>query len=277
MAATASQSNLAGLPRRLVQDGIVSEEQLQEASEAAKKERLPLISYLVSEDLANARAIAVAASHEFGVPLLDLEAVEIDIDVIRAVDQKLISKHRVLPLVKRGQRIFLGIADPTNLQAIDDIKFATSLRVDPVVVEQDKLEERINKAMEAVDTSMSGLEDDDFDLENLDVGGEQQEDEDIHKDDVEDAPVVRFVNKVLLDAIKRGASDVHFEPYEKYFRVRTRLDGVLSEIAQPPVILANKVCARLKVMSRMDIAERRVPQDYSRPIERQARHRDAGL
>jgi len=260
MVATASQSNLAGLPRRLVQDGIVSEEQLQNATEAAKKERMPLIAYLVGEELADSRAVAVAASHEFGVPLLDLDAVEIDVDVVRAVDQKLITKHRVLPLVKRGQRIFLGIADPTNLQAIDDIKFATSLRVDPVVVEQDKLEERINKAIEAVDTSMGGLDDDDFDLENLDVGGEVEEEE-VRKDDVEDAPVVRFVNKVLLDAIKRGASDVHFEPYEKYFRVRTRLDGVLSEVAQPPVILANKVCARLKVMSRMDIAERRVPQD----------------
>jgi len=260
MAATASQSNLAGLPRRLVQDGIVSEEQLQEATEAAKKERVPLIAFLVGQELADARAVAVAASHEFGVPLLDLEAVDIDLDVIRAVDQKLISKHRVLPLVKRGKRLFLGIADPTNLQAIDDIKFATTLSIDPVVVEQDKLEDRINKAIEAVDTSMGSLDDDDFDLEHLDVGGEEEEDE-VQKDDIEDAPVVRFVNKVLLDAIKRGASDVHFEPYEKFFRVRTRLDGVLSEVAQPPVILANKVCARLKVMSRMDIAERRVPQD----------------
>ncbi len=260
MAATASQSNLAGLPRRLVQDGIVSEEQLQDATEAAKKERQPLIAYLVSEGLANARAIAVAASHEFGVPLLDLDAAEIDLDVVRAVDQKLITKHRVLPLVKRGKRLFLGISDPTNLQAIDDIKFATTLSIDPVVVEQDKLEERINSAIEAVDTSMAGLQDDDFDLENLEIGPDEQEDE-VQRDDIEDAPVVRFVNKVLLDAIKRGASDVHFEPYEKIFRVRTRLDGVLSEVAQPPVALANKVCARLKVMSRMDIAERRVPQD----------------
>ena len=261
MAATASQTNLAGLPRRLVQDGIISEDQLQEATETAKKEGLPLIAYLVGAGKADPRAIAVAASHEFGVPLLDLEAVEIDLDVIRAVDQKLIGKHRVLPLVKRGQRLFLGISDPTNLQAIDDIKFATSLRVDPVVVEQDKLEERIGQAIEAVDTSMSDLDDDDFDLENLDVSGEEAEQEDVARDDVEDAPVVRFVNKVLLDAIKRGASDVHFEPYEKFFRVRTRLDGVLSEVAKPPVVLANKVCARLKVMSRMDIAERRVPQD----------------
>jgi type IV pilus assembly protein PilB len=261
MAATASQTNLAGLPRRLVQDGIVSEAQLAEASDAAKKDKVPLVAYLVNEDIANARAIAVAASHEFGVPLLDLDAIELDIDCIRAVDQTMINKHRVLPLVKRGQRLFLGIADPTNLQAIDDIRFQTSLRIDPVVVEQDKLEERITKAIEAVDTTMADLGEDDFDLEKLNVGVQEDEGEDIHKDDVEDAPVVRFVNKILLDAIKRGASDVHFEPYEKFFRVRTRLDGVLSEVAQPPVVLANKVCARLKVMSRMDIAERRVPQD----------------
>ncbi len=261
MAVTASQNNLAGLPRRLVQDGIISEEKLLEAADDAKKEKLPLVAYLVNGELADARAIAVAASHEFGVPLLDLDAVDIDLDVVRSVDQKLINKHRVIPLVKRGQRLFLGISDPTNLQAIDDIKFQTSLRIDPVVVEQDKLEERIVKAIEAVDTSMSGMDDDDFDLENLDVSGDDDEDEEVRRDDIEDAPVVRFVNKILLDAIKRGASDVHFEPYEKYFRVRTRLDGVLSEVAQPPVILANKVCARLKVMSRMDIAERRIPQD----------------
>ena len=244
----------------MVQDGIISEEQLQIATESAKKAKVSLIAHLVNEDMADARAIAVAASHEFGVPLLDLDAIDIDLDVIRAVDQKLITKHRVLPLVRRGQRIYLGISDPTNLQAIDDIKFATSLRIDPVVVEQDKLEERITAAIEAVDTSMGGLDDDDFDLENLDIAGEEEQEDD-RRDDVEDAPVVRFVNKVLLDAIKRGASDVHFEPYEKVFRVRTRLDGVLSEVAKPPVILANKVCARLKVMSRMDIAERRVPQD----------------
>lgn len=261
MAATASQTNLAGLPRRLVQDGIISEDKLLEASAAAKKEKVPLIAYLVRTELADSRAVAVAASHEFGVPLLDIDAIEIDLDVIRTVDQNLINKHRVLPLARRGRRIFLGISDPTNLQAIDDIKFATSLRVDPVVVEQDKLDDRINKAIEAVDTSMAGLEDDDFDLENLDIGSDEADQEEEHRDDIEDAPVVRFVNKILLDAIKRGASDVHFEPYEKVFRVRTRLDGILSEVATPPVILATKVCARLKVMSRMDIAERRVPQD----------------
>ena len=261
MAVTASQATLTGLPRRLVQDGIISEQDILEASEAARKARSPLVAYLVANDMADSRAIAVAASHEFGVPLLDLDAIEIDMECLRSVDRKLLSKHRVLPLLKRGQRLFLGISDPTNLQAIDDIKFQTSMRVDPVVVEQAKLEERISKALEAADTSMSGLDDDDFDLENLDVTSGDEDRDEIARDDIEDAPVVRFVNKVLLDAIKRGASDVHFEPYEKIFRVRTRLDGVLSEIATPPVALANKVCARLKVMSRMDIAERRVPQD----------------
>ena len=262
MAATALTNNLAGLPRRLVQDGLVSEDKLAEAFEAARKEQVPLVAQLVSNGLVEARAVAVAASHEFGVPLLDLDAVELDLDVVRAVDQKLINKHRVLPLVRRGQRLFLAIADPTNLQAIDDIKFQTSLRIDPVVVEQDKLEEHLNRALEAIDTSLADLSDDeDFDLENLEVSGENDDAEDSLRDEVEDAPVVRFVNKILLDAIKRGASDIHFEPYEKYFRIRTRLDGVLSEVARPPAVLTNKVCARIKVMSRMDIAERRVPQD----------------
>ncbi|HEX6260554.1 MAG TPA: type IV-A pilus assembly ATPase PilB [Woeseiaceae bacterium] len=261
MAVTASQSTLSGLPRRLVQDGIISEESIQIAADAAKREKMPLVAYLVTNEMADSRAIAVAASHEFGVPLLDLDAVEIDLDLLRSVDQNLLQKHRVLPLIKRGQRLFLGISDPTNLPAMDEIRFQTSLRIDPVVVEQAKLEERITKALEAVDTSMSALDDGDLDLQNLEVGSGETEHDDVTRDDVEDAPVVRFVNKVLLDAIKRGASDVHFEPYEKIFRVRTRLDGVLSEVAQPPVALANKVCARLKVMSRLDIAERRVPQD----------------
>ncbi len=261
MAVTASQSTLSGLPRRLVQDGLITEDAIVEAQDSAREAKVGLVPYLVDNELADSRAIAIAASHEFGVPLLDLGAVEIDLDCIRAVDQKLLSKHRVLPLVKRGQRLYLAISDPTNLQAIDEIKFQTSLKVDPVVVEQAELEERINKALEAVDTSMSSLDDGDLDLENLDVDGGEDEPEDIDSSDVEDAPVVRFVNKVLLDAIKRGASDIHFEPYEKMFRVRTRLDGVLSEVATPPVALANKVCARIKVMSRMDIAERRIPQD----------------
>ncbi|MCH8336654.1 MAG: type IV-A pilus assembly ATPase PilB, partial [Proteobacteria bacterium] len=261
MAATAPKSNLSGLPRRLVQDGIITEAVVQEATAAARKEKLGLVAYLVANEKADSRAIAVAASHEFGVPLLDLDSIDIELETLRAVDQKLVSKHRVLPLIKRGKKLFLGISDPTNLQAIDDVKFQTTLRIETVVVEEAKLEERITKALEAVDTTMSALDDEDLDLENLDVMGGDDDPDELSRDDIDDAPVVRFVNKVLLDAIKRGASDVHFEPYEKIFRVRTRLDGVLSEVAQPPVALANKVCARLKVMSRMDIAERRVPQD----------------
>ncbi|MDG2375428.1 MAG: type IV-A pilus assembly ATPase PilB [Woeseiaceae bacterium] len=259
---TASQSNLSGLPRRLVQDGIVSEEDMQTATEAAREAKEPLVSYLVENEMADSGAIAVAASHEFGVPLLDIDAIDIELETLRVVDQKLLTEHRVLPLLMRGKRMFLGISDPTNLQAIDDVQFQTNLRIDPVVVEESKLQEHIGKALEQVDTSMSSFDDDDFDLENLDVGdGSEEEDDGVTKDDIEDAPVVRFVNKIMLDAIKRGASDIHFEPYEKIFRIRTRLDGVLSEVAQPPVALAKKVCARLKVMSRMDIAERRVPQD----------------
>ena len=261
MAATAPKSNLSGLPRRLVQDGIITEAVVQEATAAARKEKLGLVAYLVANEKADSRAIAVAASHEFGVPLLDLDSIDIELETLRAVDQKLVSKHRVLPLIRRGQKLFLGISDPTNLQAIDDVKFQTTLRIETVVVEEAKHEDRIIKALEAVDTTMSSLDDEDLDLENLDVMGSDDEPDELSRDDIDDAPVVRFVNKVLLDAIKRGASDVHFEPYEKIFRVRTRLDGVLSEVAQPPVALANKVCARLKVMSRMDIAERRVPQD----------------
>jgi len=263
MAVTASQTTLSGLPRRLVQDGIVSEDVVSQASEDARNAKTSLVAHLVTSNLADARAIAIAAAHEFGVPLLDLDAIDVDLDTVRSVDQKLLNKHRVIPLILRGKRLFLGVADPTDLQAIDEIKFQTGLRVDPVVVEQDKLEERVAKALEAVDTRMTAFDDEDFDdLDNLEVSsGIDEEQDDISRDEIEDAPVVRFVNKVLLDAIKRGASDIHFEPYEKYFRVRTRQDGVLKEIAQPPAGLAGKVCARLKVMSRLDIAERRVPQD----------------
>ena len=261
MAVTASQSALSGLPRRLVQDGIIAEEAVQEAIEGSRKASQPLVSFLVQNALADPRSIAVAAAHEFGVPLLDLDAMEIDLDVIRSVDQKLISKHSVLPLSLRGKRMFLAVSDPTNLAAIDEIKFQSQLRIEPVVVEQDKLDERVQRTLESIDTSMSSFDDDDFDLENLDVSSGEEQLEEVTRDDVDDAPVVRFVNKVLLDAIKRGASDIHFEPYEKYFRVRTRLDGVLNEVAQPPAALAGKVSARLKVMSRLDIAERRIPQD----------------
>jgi type IV pilus assembly protein PilB len=230
---------------------------------AAKEANTNLVSHLVANNLANAREIAIAASQEFGVPLLDLDSIQPDLETIKLVSDKLLAKHRVLPLVKRGKRLFVAVADPTNLHALDEIKFQTGLSIEAVVVEEDKLQRIGSKAIEQVDTQMPALADDDIDLENLDVtGGEEDpEKETVGRDDVEDAPIVRFVNKVLLDAIKKGASDIHFEPYEKSYRIRLRLDGYLKEIANPPVQLAVKLAARLKVMSRLDIAERRVPQD----------------
>jgi len=165
--------------------------------------------------------------------------------------------------MKRGKRLFLAVADPTNLHALDEIRFQTSMSIEFVVVEDDKLQNAVNRAIDQAEAVMPSLADDDFDLENLEVtgGDDEANAESLGRDDVEDAPIVRFVNKILLDAIKKGASDIHFEPYEKSFRIRTRLDGVLKEVALPPVQLAIKIVARLKVMARLDIAERRVPQD----------------
>jgi type IV pilus assembly protein PilB len=262
-AVNAQRLALQGLPLRLIQDGLLDEKSMQTAMAAAKEANTNLVSHLVANNLANAREIAIAASQEFGVPLMDLDAIQPDLETIKLVSDKLLAKHRVLPLVKRGKRLFVAVADPTNLHALDEIKFQTGLSIEAVVVEEDKLQRIGSKAIEQVDTQMPSLADDDIDLENLDItsGEEDLEKESVGRDDVEDAPIVRFVNKVLLDAIKKGASDIHFEPYEKSYRIRLRLDGYLKEIANPPVQLAVKLAARLKVMSRLDIAERRVPQD----------------
>ncbi len=264
MAVTATQGPLTGLPRRLVQDGVVSEADLLAALNAIEGKSANLVPHLVANRMGDARQIAIAAAHEFGVPLLDLDAVDLDLDVVKLVDEKLLLKHRILPILQRGKRLFIAVCDPTNLQALDEIKFQTTLRIEAIVVEQDKLDIRVARAIEAVDTTMSDLNDDaeGFDLENLEIsGGEEDPGADVSTSDIDDAPIVRFVNKVMVDAIKKGASDIHFEPYEKHFRIRLRQDGVLTEIARPPVTLAMKVSARLKVMARLDIAERRIPQD----------------
>jgi type IV pilus assembly protein PilB len=262
-AAVGSRSGLGGLPQRLVQDGVVEEAAMLEALNAARERKSSVVTQLVTSGAANARDIAIAASSEFGVPLFDLDSVNLDLDTLRLVTDKLLAKHRVLPLFKRGKRLFLAVADPTNMHAIDEIKFQTGLGVDAVVVEDDKLQKAVDKAIEQHDTAVPGLsEEDGVDLEALEVsGGDEVSDEKVTRDDVEDAPIVRFVNKLMIDAIRRGASDIHFEPYEKIYRVRYRMDGILKEIAQPPVQLSGKLAARLKVMSRLDIAERRVPQD----------------
>jgi type IV pilus assembly protein PilB len=258
------RSSLGGLPQRLVQDGVVDESGMHAALQAAIEKKTSFVTQLIAGGAVKARDIAITAAAEYGVPLFDLDALSIDLDAVRMVSDKLLAKHRVLPLFRRGKRLFLGVADPTNLHAIDEIKFQTSLAVEAIVVEDDKLQKKLDKAIEQFDNQMPSLGDDEaVDLESLEVSGGDGEESggEVTRDDVEDAPIVRFVNKVLLDAIRRGASDVHFEPYEKMFRVRLRMDGVLKEVAQPPVQLTGKIAARLKVMARLDIAERRVPQD----------------
>ncbi|MEY4760842.1 MAG: hypothetical protein RLZZ200_698 [Pseudomonadota bacterium] len=254
---------VGGLPQRLVQDGVIDEAAAERALLEARDHKSSFVTQLIASGAASARDIATAGSAEFGVPVMDLDSLVVDAEVVRLVNEKLLSKYRVLPLFRRGKRIFLGVADPTNLQALDDIKFQTGMLVDAVVVDDDKLQKAINKALEAVEQTMPALGDDEgMDLEGLDVtGGDEPAGDTVTRDDIEDAPIVRFVNKIMLDAIRRNASDIHFEPYEKAYRVRVRIDGVLKEVAQPPVQLGPKLSARLKVMSRLDIAERRVPQD----------------
>jgi type IV pilus assembly protein PilB len=263
LAFSGARTGLGGLPQRLVQDGLIDEAAMLEAVNNARERKTSVVTQLVASGAANARDIAVAASNEFGVPLFDLDAVNLDMDSVRLVSDKLLAKHRVLPLFRRGKRLFIAVADPANLHAIDEVKFQTSLGIEAIVVEDDKLQKALDKALEQIDNQMSSLTDEgDVDLDSLEVsGGEDELEDKARSDDVEDAPIVRFVNKVMLDAIRRGASDIHFEPFEKMYRVRLRMDGVLKEIAQPPPQLAMKLSARLKVMSRMDIAERRVPQD----------------
>src|SRR5882724_5646733 len=191
-----SRAGLGGLPQRLVQDGVVEEAAMLEAMNQARERKTSVVSQLVSSGIANARDIAVAASNEFGVPLFDLDAVNPDPECIRLVSDKLLAKHRVLPLFRRGKRLFLAVADPTNLHAIDEIKFQTSLGIDAIVVEDDKLQKAIDKAIEQADAQMSALSDEEgIDLESLETtGGEDEADDKVTRDDVEDAPIVRFVN-----------------------------------------------------------------------------------
>jgi type IV pilus assembly protein PilB len=253
---------LGVLLNKLVLDGELSEESAAEALQNAAKKKQAISSYLSENKLVSATKIAATGAHEFGLPVMDLDAMDPDSIPRELVDEKLIKKHQAIPLFKRGNRLYVALAEPTNLAAIDEIKFHTGVNTEAILVEADKLTKFIEKLLNASeDESMSDMlsEDlDDLDFENA----EKEEGKDDGTDaDVDDTPVVRFVNKVLLDAIKRGASDIHFEPYEKRYRVRLRIDGVLREIASPPVGMSGRLSARIKVMSRMDTAERRVPQD----------------
>ena len=261
MATPNPTTQLSGLARRLVVDNLLVDEQAVEAYEKALKSKTPFVSYLVENKLINSTAIAAAASHEFGVPLLDMDVLELENAPISLVDEKLVRQHHALPLFRRGNRLFVGVSDPTNFQALDEIKFNTGISTEAILVEEDKLTKAIEKALDSADTSMTDLLDED--LDNLDIsGGDDIDAQDDKNDaDIDDAPIVRFVNKVMLDAINRGASDIHVEPYEKSFRIRYRQDGVLQEVASPPVAMATRLVSRIKVMSKMDIAERRAPQD----------------
>lgn len=256
---TGANNNLSGLAKRLVIDDYIDTETAQTALLESNKQKIPFVTHLVQKNLVKSLDIARIASSEFGVPLIDIAVIDNDVIPDKLVSQALILKHHVLPLFHRGNRLFIALSDPTNLQALDEIKFHTGISTESVVVEEDKLTVAIDRLLSKQDTKMDEFED--SDLDNLDLEGGETANEEDEKSDGDDAPIVRFVNKILLDAIKLGASDIHFEPYEKRYRVRFRVDGMLKEMASPPKNLAPRLSARLKVMSQMDISERRVPQD----------------
>ncbi len=259
MATAPTDFQFSGLTKCLVEDGLLTESAAQIHTQEAQKQKVPLISYLVANKLVSSKAVASRAAVEFGVPFFDLNAIDTRGLPTHLLSESLIRKHHVLPLHSRGKTLFVAMSDPTNFQALDDIKFLSRLNPETILVEEDKLVKLIEVALEAKDTSMSALLDED--LDNINISGGEENLPDDSNSDIEDAPIVRFVNKVLLDSIKKGASDIHMEPYEKNFRIRFRADGILHQIASPPAQIANRIISRIKVMSKMDIAERRVPQD----------------
>lgn len=261
MATDKSNVTLTGLARRFVEDGLLEEEVAKDAYLQAAKNRTPLITYLVRNQLADSQKLAFAAAMEFGVSVLDLSSFVPEMLPEKLVDEKLVRKHNALPLYKRGNRLFIAVSDPTNIQALDEIKFNTGLSTDAILVDDAALRAAIDRYLESHEDAMGDL--DDADLEGVETeGGEQDDDEGVvAATDVDDAPIVKYVNKMLLDAIRSGASDIHFEPYEKIYRVRYRTDGMMKEMSRPSIKLAPKISARVKIMAQLDISERRVPQD----------------
>jgi type IV pilus assembly protein PilB len=249
--------SLSGLARQMVLAGVLDEKTAQQAQVQAQRNKSSLVTYVVQNKLAKGRVIAELASEQFGVALFDLAALDKDVPPKDVVGEKLARQHRVLPLAKRGNKLYVAVSDPANHQAISDIQFSTGLTTEAILVEDDKLGDAIDKFF---DSGATGLED--VDLDGVDV---ETVSDDAKGDEAggeaDDAPVVRFVNKMLLDAIRGGSSDLHFEPYEKAYRVRLRTDGILHEVARPPIQLAPRISARLKVMAGLDISERRKPQD----------------
>ncbi|MDR2614805.1 MAG: type IV-A pilus assembly ATPase PilB [Candidatus Accumulibacter sp.] len=260
MAVTPQQSNLSGLARALVQAGRIKETEAEALLSQASSAKSTFIEQLVGSQKISGKDIASFASETFGYPLLDLGAFDEEQILATAIDRKLIAAHRVVPLLKRGNRLTIAITDPTNLRALDEIRFQTGLAVDPVIVDETRLAPVVAKLSESEEKTLKNLVDDDIDLE-LSDGEESAKASEPANSEVDDAPVVRFIQKVLLDAINDGASDIHFEPYEKNYRIRFRIDGVLREIISPPLAIKEKIASRIKVISRLNIAEKRVPQD----------------
>ncbi|MFT7686986.1 MAG: type IV pilus assembly protein PilB [Candidatus Azotimanducaceae bacterium] len=259
----ANPIQLSGLARRLVEDKLLEEQVARAAAEEATKTRVPFVTYLVQNNLANAKDIANSAAEEFGTPILDLAALDPEAIPKNLVDEKLIRMNHAIPIYHRGNRLFVAVADPTNRKGLDEIKFQTGISTEEVLVEENKLTAFIAAYLESQEGGGLGdLGEDeiDLDLESVDEEGGGKEDEDAGSP-TDDTPVVRFINKMLMDAIRAGSSDLHFEPFEKSYRVRFRTDGVLHEVSKPPVNLGPRISARLKVMSQMDISERRLPQD----------------
>ena len=251
---------LSGLAKRLVNEGIFSAEVAMEAAQEARNNKQTFISHIIEKRLVSAARAAAVAADEFGMPLLDLDAMELDTLPRGVIEDKLITKHHALPLQKRENRLFVGISDPTNIQALDEFKFQSGLATEAIVVEEDKLRRAVDAFLDKQSSALDDL--DDTDLDNLEIDESPPDsEEELDDDATSDAPIVRFVNKILLDAIKGGASDIHFEPYEKAYRIRCRIDGILQEVSRPPANLASRLAARLKVMSQMDISERRIPLD----------------
>ncbi len=251
---------LSGLEKRLVERKLLQENTVLDAQKAAARDKVSVVAYLVQNQLADPTSLCVLASEEFGIPAMDLSAFDRELLPTDLVDQKLVLHHRALPLMKRGNRLFVALSDPMNLTGLDEIRFATGLTTEPVLVEEDKLARWLDDAADSGPSALAGMDDDDF--EELDVVNEkEQENTSADISDTDDAPIVRFVQQMLLSAIKKGASDLHFEPYERTYRVRFRIDGVLQTMSKPPIQLAPKISARLKILGNLDISERRVPQD----------------
>ena len=254
-------AGITGIARRLVLDSALDEASAREALDKATGERKQISIYLREHKLVTAAQMAAANSIEFGMPLFDPSAMDPSQSAVRLVNEELLGKHQVLPLFKRGGKLFVGTSDPTNSHALDEIKFHTNLMVEPILVDEDSIRRTLELWLQAQDAFGDSLGDGEG-LENLEVSGGDEDARDTGVDGKgDDAPIVKFVNKVLIDAIKRGASDIHFEPYETDYRVRLRIDGILKQAAKMPVKLNQRITARLKVMAQLDIAEKRVPQD----------------